>query len=113
MTVISDEKHLPAGVSTVVQRVQTPALDDGKRLVSACVYGPFLCFAESPITDGLLVLHATDFKKFVNLGEDEDADWTKHCIQLEKSVVGHVRSGSSKITVRLIGTTVIPNPTVV
>ena len=95
-----------------MQRVKTPLLDDGKQLVSAYVYGSFLCFAESPVTDGMLVLHATDFKKFVNLGDDDDAKWTKHCIRLEKSVVDHVCSGSSEVTARLIGTTVIPNPAV-
>ena len=112
--VISDDRdQSAAGVSIVARRVKTPALDEGKRLVSTCAYGPLLCFTEAPIADGLLVLHTTDFKKFVNLGDDEDADWTKHCIRLEKSVVDHVCSGSSsEVTVRLIGTTVIPNPAV-
>ena len=87
--------------------ITAPSLDDGKQLVSATVYGQHLYVAETPITDGVLTLHATDVNALIELKDYDTSLWVEHTITMDKSVMDAIAPQSARVA---LVTTKIRNP---
>ena len=92
----------------VVDRVRAPALEAGKKLGSAIVYGEHLYIVEAPMSDVRVVFYATDVNQLLQLDDEATPNWMTHCVTLDQSVKAHV-GDVNRATVKLFATT-MKNP---
>ena len=79
-------------------RVQAPNVAADKTCTSATIHGDRLFVAQSPITDGVVVLHATDFNALLQLDNGDAAVWTKHVITLDQQVWKHIAASEASVS---------------
>ena len=78
--------------------VQAPPVASGKTSTSAAIYGEHLYVAQSPVTDGTIVLHVTDFSALLQLDNNDAPVWTKHVITLDQQVWSHIAASEASVS---------------
>ena len=75
-----DAVPVHVGKRAVLTRVHAPAVDQGKTLASAAIYGQHLYIAQVPKVRAKLVLHSTSFDELMTLNMGDYPDWSRYSL---------------------------------
>ena len=73
-------------------------MDQDTELTSAAISGQHLYITSTEITDGKLVLHATNINDLLELSNDGCPQWEKHVLSLSYPAMSHIDATKASVS---------------